>query len=334
MTTPLIRVIRRRFPTAQIDYLTKKKFVSLLESNPYLDRVIGFDDSQGFAEWRRFKKEIHETGYDWLIDIHQNLRTAYLKFGLRVGDVFGFDKRIFPRFLLVHFKINRYPDQVPVYQRYIESLKDVGLKYDDAGLDFFMPPAAEQEIEKRFAPWLAEVAGPIIGMVPGAGYETKRWTETGFAQTADRLIEKYQATIIFLGGNKEKSLMAEIKSLMRHDVLDVSGQLSLVESAALMQHCHLVLANDTGLMHMAAALKKPLIAFFGSTSAELGFLPCSPRQIILEKQLPCRPCTHVGKHHCPKGHFRCMRTISSAAAVAAADDVLTNYLEKKTMSRN
>ena len=109
---------------------------------------------------------------------------------------------------------------------------------------------------------------------------------------------------------------------MRNEPLAVAGHLSLQQSAALMNQCQLVISNDSGLMHLAAALKKKLVAIFGSTTRELGFFPCAPRQIILEKELDCRPCTHVGRHQCPKKHFRCMQEISPEMVQQAAVSLL------------
>ncbi|UCE05580.1 MAG: glycosyltransferase family 9 protein, partial [bacterium] len=101
--------------------------------------------------------------------------------------------------------------------------------------------------------------------------------------------------------------------------------LSLLESATLMNHCDLVLTNDSGLMHLATALKKKVVAIFGSTTEELGFFPYTTEHIVIQNNnLNCRPCSHVGRKKCPKGHFKCMKEIEVGQVVGAVEELLGN----------
>jgi len=316
LATPLIRVLHHHFPSAQIDFLLKSRFSDLLIANPYLNQLIQFDDSQGFNELKRIKNLIRDQQYDWWIDIHKNLRSAFLKFRNRSQHCFSIDKRLFNRFLLVQFKINCYHQIIPVYERYLEPLKKYGIEYDNAGLDFFLLPEIKPKIQHQYQHFLKHYQ-LIIGMVPGAGFKTKQWPPEGFVETGDYLAQHLKAGIILFGGSKEQALHQQIAAQMKSKPLSIAGELSLQESAALMNHCHLVISNDSGFMHVAAALKKKLIAIFGSTTRELGFFPCSPQQIIIEKAVPCRPCSHVGRQACPKKHFRCMTEITPAEVQTA-----------------
>lgn len=321
LATPLIRILRHKFPDAQIDFLTKARFAELLQPHPGLNHILRFDETVGFGELKRIKNHIRRTRYDWILNIHNNLRTAYLCSFLPAVHLFKINKRVFRRWLLVHFKWNLFREIVPVYQRYLEPLQTFGITDDGQGLDFYVDAVAQQKIADEYASFVSQHQ-VIIGIVPGATYATKRWLPERFAQVADALARQFNAGIVLFGGKPEIALQAEILSQMKTPALGLAGQLSLQESAAMIQHCQLVISNDSGLMHIAAALKKKLIAIFGSTTRELGFFPAAPEQVILEQPLPCRPCSHVGRHTCPKKHFGCMRQIPVSAVLVAAAQLL------------
>lgn len=321
LTTPLIRVLRQRFPDCQIDFLVKSRFAELLSENPFISNLIAFDDTKGFSALSRLKNQFREEKYHWLVNIHKNIRTFYLRLGAGFKTQFTYKKHALQRFLLIQFKWNRYNNIRPVYLRYLEDLGRVGIFNDEKGLDFFIAPATSEKIKSRFRNFI-EQHEMLIGIVPGAGYATKCWLPAGFAQVADQLITRFDAGVIFFGGSKERNLHQEITGRMQHNALTVAGELSLQESGALMSHCDLVISNDSGLMHLAAALKKKLVAIFGSTTEELGFFPCAPQQVIVQKAISCRPCTHIGRHKCPKKHFKCMREISPEMVIEAVETLL------------
>lgn len=321
LATPLIRVLHQKFPEAQIDFLTKSKYAELLETNPFLHRVIRYDQMTKINGLCQIKHAIMQENYTWLIDIHKNIRTLYLKFRDHIPTHFSIRKYRLKRFILVKFKINLFSNVIPVYQRYLAPLKNYDIQDDQKGLEFYIDPQSYSQIDIKYADFW-EKYPRIIGMVPGAGYPTKRWLTEYFAKVADFLIEKVGVGIIILGGNDDKMLQNQICSQMKYSALGLAGELTLQESAAALDHCEVVISNDTGLMHLAVALKKKLVAIFGNTSREFGFYPGAPHQIVLEKELPCRPCNHLGFRQCPKKHFKCMREISPEEVQAAVIELL------------
>ncbi len=123
-----------------------------------------------------------------------------------------------------------------------------------------------------------------------------------------RLMAELKAQVLLLGDRKEQDICAEVAAAT--GAADLCGRLSLMEAAAVLNDCDLLVCNDTGLMHMASALKKPLVAVFGPTARQLGFYPFGEKSRVIENnRLRCRPCTHMGRDRCPKKHFRCMRDI-------------------------
>jgi heptosyltransferase-2 len=136
--------------------------------------------------------------------------------------------------------------------------------------------------------------------------------------------------VILLGSADESDLCRTVADRIRHlqpgaRVLNLAGKSSLSESAAVLDRCAVVLTNDSGLMHLAAARKRKLVAIFGPTVSQFGFFPVGTDSIVLEERdLRCRPCTHIGLPVCPRGHFRCMNDIPVSRVVAAAREILSH----------
>ena len=150
----------------------------------------------------------------------------------------------------------------------------------------------------------------IISICIGAGFYTKRWPAENITELIDKIFENRMGKVILLGGKVDEESADQITGGTKSEVLNLCGKLSLIESAAVIKSSNMVISNDTGLMHIAQALKKNLVAIFGSTTKELGYFPVGRNSVVIEKELYCRPCSHNGKEKCPEKHFRCMKDIS------------------------
>jgi heptosyltransferase-2 len=140
-----------------------------------------------------------------------------------------------------------------------------------------------------------------------------------FIELARQLVSRGEHLVLF-GGSEDSVNAASIRQIAPDRIHDLSGRLSLLETAAAMEHCRALIANDSGLMHMATAVRRPVVALFGSTVREFGFYPYNSPAVILEvDELPCRPCTHIGRARCPKKHFNCLRLITPAQVIEALD---------------
>lgn len=320
LTTPLIRFLRREFQNAQIDFLVKSQYQELLVHNPHLDKIYTYDQKTGFKGLRQLKKELQKQGYDQIIDLHRNLRSFYLRSLYKGAKVVKFQKMALRRFLLVHFKLNLYRNITPVSQRYLNSLDS---KDDRLGLELFIPLDVRGRIHRRLGTRGLDPNGLVIGFAPGAGFWTKRWPSEAFAHLGDLLSQNLDAQILLFGDQGDKKVCQRITELMHKQPIDLSGELSLLETAAAMERCSLVVTNDTGLMHIAAALKKKVVAIFGPTTEELGFFPYGTDYVVIQRELPCRPCSFHGSNRCKKGHFKCMRDISPEEVFQAVRGLLT-----------
>jgi heptosyltransferase-2 len=330
LSTPLIRSLRRAMPQGQIDYLVRANYADLLRGNPHLSAVIEFPAAGTLADIQRLRTAIRATGYDAVLDIHGSLRSRLLCRGLR--NVMRIHKRVVPRFLLVHFKKDLYAffgGSPPVTERYFEPLIPWDITDDGEGTELFPSPEARAHAEAVLLPLREQGTKTPVGVCPSARHFTKMWPAERFAQSAATLGAQYSAGIVLFGSSGERDRCTAIARLITSlapgvPVLNAAGMLSLSETAAAMDHCRIILTNDSGLMHIAAARKRKLVAIFGSTAQQFGFYPPADRGIVIEEHgLDCRPCTPIGRSSCPRGHFRCLLDIPPARVVAAAS-VLMN----------
>lgn len=327
LTTPVVRALRRRFPSAEIHYLVKAAYAGLVSENPNLDAVITFPDHARIKDLRRLLVRLRANRYDLCIDLHRSWRTAILR-RLLAGRWLTYRKHVVRRALYVVTKNERLA-LPPAVERYFRAVAPLGLSDDGRGTELHLPATVVWQTTTllRQAGW---APGPTVGLVPGAGYFTKRWPPERFAELAVRLHAAVGSQILVFGSEADRAAAETIVGAVGEGGLNLAGRLSLMESVAALDCCDLVVANDTGLMHAADALGKNLVAIFGSTTSGLGFFPHGCRAVVVEAEVPCRPCSHLGRGRCPKGHFRCMEAISvsqverAALRLYRAEDVITN----------
>jgi ADP-heptose:LPS heptosyltransferase len=202
---------------------------------------------------------------------------------------------------MVNFKKNRLPDN-HIVDRYLQTLEVFDVKNDGEGLDYFI----NEEFDKPPENILARISGPYIAMAIGAQHFTKRAPAAKLAEILDLI----KAPVIILGGKDDVKAASEIIRLSRkNNITDLTGVVSLNNSAWLIRESNLVITHDTGMMHVAAAYKKNVLSIWGNTIPEFGMYPYMAGQnskIFEVNDLPCRPCTKLGFRDCPKKHFKCM----------------------------
>jgi ADP-heptose:LPS heptosyltransferase len=327
LTTPVVRCLKSQIATAEVHYLTKQSFNGILASNPFIDKLhLLTEDLDSVIE------DLKKEDFDYVIDLHHNLRTWKVKRALGKKSL-SFKKLNIEKWLLTAFKINKLP-LAHIVDRYMATLKSFGVKNDGAGLDYFIP---ENEVVNQSDIPASHHAG-YIAIVIGAAYETKKFPLHKLKDLCASLLHP----IILLGGPEDREDGSQIAAADEVKIYNACGKFSLNESADLIRRAKLIVTNDTGLMHIAAAFKRPIISLWGNTVPEFGMYPYFgenylqatvlnrgtdklPFDIMEIKNLSCRPCSKIGYHKCPKGHFKCMELIN------------TSELEKKVyacISRN
>jgi len=327
LTTPVIRVLHYRFPHLKIDYLIKNTFKDLIAYHPAIDNCYTIPGNLPLKGLLQLRENIREDGkYDFILDLHDNLRSRILTLGGKIPYT-RYNKNRFFRWLYVYWKISSPAIQTYITDKYFNALTQFDLRDDEQGLDLYFPGDFEYEdaTVAEEAQRFQESRLPVT-IAPGAAWKTKEWIPERFAGVADRLIEDSDATIAFLGGPDEVTLMESIRRSMRNPekVLNFTGRTTLLESAKILESTQLHVANDSGLTHIATAFKKKVVVILGSTAKPLVFHPkYTTHAIVEDPDLGCRPCTHMGRNRCPLGHFKCMNNIDEQAVLEAINRVMT-----------
>lgn len=300
LTTPVIRCLKEQLD-CEIDYLTFSRHSDILKHNPYIDRLITIDRSI-----KEVVPALRKARYDLIIDLHRNIRTFSLKLQL-LRPSRAFHKLNIRKLIMVWFKINMLP-AVHIVDRYLHCVKRLGIKNDGKGLDYFVTDfdravALPEGFDKGY-----------VAFVIGGNYTTKILPVSQVL----RIISKIRQPVVLLGGVMDKARGEQIvaDAAVPDVVYNGCGAFTLNESAAVIERASVVYTNDTGLMHIAAAMRRPIVSFWGNTIPEFGMTPYlpegfQPQPLIIEvKGLRCRPCSKLGFNNCPKGHFDCMEKIT------------------------
>ncbi len=312
LASPFIRVMRSRFPKAQIDFVVKSEYAELVKFNHHLSSVIELKTPDP-GELMALRKKIQGGGYDVIFDLHNSLRSRYLRAFSSATSVSVVQKHALARFLLITFKWNTYKAAVPIADRYFGTAQTFGVRNDDKGLEIFIPDESLFSVSSMMAKHRLDRYNSVLGIAPAANHTTKMWLQERFAEVAVEAVRARQAKIFIFGGQEDLQRCNEIASSINSSAsmeaaVSFAGKLTLLETAAALDFCDVVLCNDTGIMHLAAARQRNVVAIFGPTVQEFGFFPYGTRAEVIEhNDLPCRPCTHIGSENCPQGHFRCMK---------------------------
>ncbi len=309
LTTPALKVLREKFPDAEIDYLTKSDYTDVIRLNPNINKIIPVDNNLDFKGLRALKKQLKSSHYDLVIDLHNNLRTFYLRLFFDARFL-KFKKYPFRKFLLVKFKINMLKNLPPISGRYIQTLgKIINADSTQYKPEIFTDEDAKNKTEIILKEYCLNDKSNLICIVPGAKHFTKTYPAEYYAELIKKFdSEKY--TFLLIGKGNDKTNIEKIKSGTGKNVYDLCDKLSVLEISELMKKCRLVICGDTGPMHIAEAVGAPLLMIAGSSVREFGFYPQTENSSVIEnKGLKCRPCSHIGRESCPKVHFKCMKEI-------------------------
>ncbi|MCU0433864.1 MAG: glycosyltransferase family 9 protein [Bacteroidia bacterium] len=297
LTTPVVRALKQQL-NAEVHYITKKSFRGILAHNPHIDHIITIESKVSEAE-----AEIKAAGYDFVVDLHHNLRSMQVKRAVAKPSG-SFPKLNVQKWMLVNLGINRMPP-VHIVDRYFEAVKELGVVNDGKGLDYFIAPA--DEVNPATLPETHRSG--YIAITAGAKFATKQLP----ADKLIAIINRLELPVVLLGGKEDSQRANTIAQACGTKVYNACGLYNLGQSASLVKQATRVIAHDTGLMHIAAAFHKRIHSVWGNTVPELGMTPYMPGEgsvIVQTTGLRCRPCSKIGYDRCPKGHFHCMNRIS------------------------
>ncbi len=306
-TTPVVRCLKQQLPGAEVHFLTKPAFKYIYDNNPYVDKVhlLKATLSETIAD-------IKSEGFDHIIDLHNNLRTAIIK--LRTGiPASTYNKQSVRKWLSLKFHLKNLVKPIHLVERYMQTVAFLGVKNDEKPIDYFIK--ADHDLAKLLP---ASHQNGYTAFIIGATHFTKRMPN----EKIIAICRQIAGPVVLLGGNDVKANGDEIVAAAGNNVYNSCGNNTLDESVYLVSKAKNVIGFDTGLTHIAEAFNIPIASIWGSTVPEL--LGVQPYQVknalVVGVELPCRPCSKFGLEKCPLGHFKCMQQIPEDVVVKFANN--------------
>ncbi|GAB5416716.1 MAG: glycosyltransferase family 9 protein [Crocinitomicaceae bacterium] len=294
LTTPVVRALKEQLPDIEIHFLTKQQFGSIVTPNPNIDTVHTIQKSID-----EVLPQLKAEEFDWIIDLHNNVRTKGLKMKLR-RPTKTFRKLNLEKWLLVNAKVNRMPE-IHVVDRYFEAVAHLGASADGKPCDFFIEP----ENEVHLSDWKLN-AQQYVAIAIGAQHATKCLPTEKMLE----LIDAIDDPIVLVGGPTDLEKSEAIVAKTGKEITNTVGHLNLQQSASLVKQAKHLITHDTGMMHIASSFEIPMSTVWGNTVPDFGMYPYQPtnkRYTVHQVEgLKCRPCSKIGSESCPKKHFDCM----------------------------
>ena len=322
LSTPLVRALRKRFPEARIDFVIKQEFAELMQTNPHVTTVYVYDKQSGMRGLLAFAQQLRHNRYDLLVDIHKNYRSYLLRFVTHPSQIVSYSKQIVQRTLLIKTGLNQYGEILQIPERYLKPLQAFGVVNDDQGLELFPTEAHWSRVAAIFRQERLADGEVAIGFGSIAAHPLKQWPVERFIELGRQLVQRYGARILLFGGPQDLQGVTRIAAQIPNSPLILCGKLSFLEVAAAIQRCAVFVGNDTGTIHIAAAMQRNVVALFGPTVEEFGYYPYRTRSIVISKPLSCRPCTPTGKGVCKIKTHACLKEISTAEVFQAVEKML------------
>jgi ADP-heptose:LPS heptosyltransferase len=297
LTSPVVRCIHEQL-NADVYVITKEVFAGIYRNNPHVHEVITIK-----SKVAEIKDRLRAMQFDFVVDLHNNLRSAQVKSACNAPSA-SFPKLNVQKWMYVNLKWNRMPD-MHIVDRYFLAAAPLGVKNDGKGLEYFIAP--ENNVNLEVLPPSHQQG--YIAFTAGAKFATKEMP----LQKIIEVIRHINRPVVVLGGKDEMQKGEAIAVACGDLVYNACGKFNLDQSASLIQQAERVITHDTGMMHIAAAFRKTIYSVWGNTVPQFGMTPYLPGEgskIIEVNGLSCRPCSKIGYDKCPRGHFRCMRDIS------------------------
>jgi len=310
MTTPAIRAIRKNFSGVRIGLLAKPWVMPLFAHCPHIDDRIMYEDAGRHHGWigkLRLAKDLRQYRFDAAILLQNAFEAALITWLAGIPLRVGFDSD--GRRLLLNRPVRRTPEIRKVHQTryYLGILEGAGLRTDSADLELFTGREDAVRAEHLLSEHGVDPGDRLVGLNASAAYgPAKQLSTDRFARLADLLQDTFGVKLLLFGGPGDTELGHALTSRMNGSAIDFCGRTRLGEAIALIRRCRVFVTNDSGLMHVAAALNVPLVAIFGSTDP-VATGPASVNSRVVRVPIECSPCL---KPECPLGHLNCMNLIT------------------------
>ncbi|MGA7161670.1 MAG: lipopolysaccharide heptosyltransferase II [Bacteroidota bacterium] len=313
LTLPLVQVLHRELPHTHVDFLTTPQGAAILQNHQSIHSVLEYDkrgNQRGIGGMLSTSRRIKAQRYDMALVPHRSLRSSLVAALSRIPIRIAFDTSA-GRFLftdLVHYEKNLHE-----IERNLSFLKafDIGLPQKELPSLY---PSSEDiiSVDRFLTDHRIEKEERLIAVAPGSVWNTKRWPSDRFADLVRKISDAGMKTIL-VGGKADESLCRRIGAGMESaGVYCSAGKFTILQSAEMIRRCKALVSNDSAPMHLAVAMRTPVIALFGATVPSFGFGPYGEKDVVVQVDgLSCRPCSIHGGDRCPIGTFECMVNISA-----------------------
>lgn len=284
LTTPAIRAVRAHFPDAYIAMLVAKQSAEILRENPHLDEIIAFDrlaKNKDTGEMLRIIRHLREQKFTMAIDFQRKVRTGMLMYFSGAAERIGKGRFCTVR---VHEQNNKHATA-----HYFDILHAAGIPAEDQRLEIFLSESERLGAAQRFDTAGVNDEQLKVGFFPGAGWKLREWMPERFAAIGDKLVQHFNANVLIFGGQSEAELVQTVANLMNVPAILFAGNLQIRQLAACLEKCDLFLTNDTGPMHIAAAVGTSTVSLFGPGN-HIRFQPLGTLHQTIRHAVPCSPC--------------------------------------------
>lgn len=303
LTIPLIQAAKK-YLKAAVSVVCIPSTAEILAGHPDIDEIIIYDKkgkNKGIFNLLKLAKILKNKSFDAVLVAHPSFKSGLLAYLSGIKKRIGFDNSAGRFFFTAAVFFNKTKHQT---ERYLDLL----LYFDIAVREEKTLIYIDEE-SKKFAQILLGTKGDFFGLNPGSVWATKRWLPEKYAHLADRIAERLGGKIVIFGGKEDIAAAESVEKNMKGQAVNLAGKTTLKQLAALIKQCKVFITNDSGPMHIAAAFDIPTVAIFGPTVKGQGFFPYSAEAIVVEKNIPCRPCGKHGPRRCPVKNFRCMNDV-------------------------
>ncbi len=303
LITPLIRESKKIFSNSLIDVMVIPQTSNILENNPHINSIILFDKRNNkLKSFFRTLKLVRKNKYDLVLSPHSSFTTALIIWLASIPTRIGF-----ARWAAQYFLTHRlpHPENILKIKKNLNMLSYFSKEKLSIQTEIFPTKEMFSKADNILL-GMKKVTNKIIAVAPGSNWFTKRWP-IEYYKTLVEYLNNQNYGIIFIGSKEERDICEEIKPIDKF--VNTAGELSLLQSAAVISKCDLIVCNDSGAMHIANAVKTDVFVFFGPTVEKIGYFPIGVNDKVFQTDLECRPCSSHGGNKCPLEHFNCMRIL-------------------------
>lgn len=326
LTTPVFRELKKIYPESHLTFLTSEEFGGMVANNPYIDQIIYHVRQESWQELNQLIQSLQKLSFDLIYDIHRSLRSRWIcwklqrNFFKKQPALWKINKNGWKRTLLVHWKINMLKHSISQREIYLKPLQSHTSQLLDSSTELF--PSEEDKTQiQAILKKNQLIPKKFICIGPSASFPGKCWPLEHYQALISCLLEQ-KWDVVLVGGKKEEEPQ-HLKQIFGNRIHNMAGETRLLESASLLDSAALVVSNDTSIAHMAEAMGVPILTIFGPTVREFGYAPFLKQSVLIEQDLPCRPCTRNGKGECKIAQKRlCLTSITPQSVYAQVQHIL------------